>query len=499
MEKDKEPEMENSASSEKSDGRGASGKSRSGRGKRKASLRFPYRSLFEEYWQEARRQIRRARRVLATQFGDLNRAFLDLKSRIRTELDPDAPRPENKSKRAEAAAPVRAIPGKESQLKENPHPAPTFSIRPAGLPEQVTKLRRILVVGGMDFFGAALVRHFNQRGVREIVIADTLEDERWKNVTSLRFEDFLSLEEFAANLGSRVRGPGSFSHVFYLAGWGGQEAPLALPKSLLSHVADSGGRLISLSSACSLGPTPNRRDLALGRPENLRPETRPGVVANLFDRFAMARLPGGNFLSLKHYRLFGPHERRDDSIYGLVKMVQDQIAQTGSALLPENFRPGSLEGVRRHDFLSVGEAVNMAVFLAESEESEGQYEIGSGTSSTVAELVQAVFEVLGRPPVIDWSQSPAAIPSPQPEKADLSRLREAGWTEPEPSLREGLRKYLEDSPDEDLPLDEEAAEAEEDEEAPATAASGKILIAPIAAPARILPARRRTFSPKTTS
>ena len=498
MEKDKEPEAENSASSEKSDGRGASRKSRSGQGKKQAPFRLPDRSLFEEYWQEARRQIRRARRLLATQCGDLNRAFLDLKSRIRAELHPDAPRPEQKPRHSAPATPLkngplREVSPKDSQLKDSPHPAPTFSIRPAGLPEQATKLRRVLVVGGMDFFGAALVRHLNRREVREIVMVDTLEDERWKNLSPLRFEDFLSPEEFSANLGSRARGPGAFSHVFYLSGWDGKEAPLTLPKLLLSHVADSGGRLISLSSACSLGPTPNRRDLALGRPENLRPETRAGMVANLFDRFAMARLPGGNFLSFKHYRLFGPHERRDDSIYGLVKMVEEQIGQTGGVLLPENFRPDSPEGARRHDFLSVDEAVRMAVFLAESEDSEGLYEIGSGTSSTVAELVQAVFEVLGRTPVIDWSQPPAAIPSPQPEKADLSRLREAGWTGPEPSLREGLRKYLENSPDEDLPLEEE------DDEVPAATVSGKIPIAPMAAPARISPAPRKTFSPKATS
>ena len=111
----------------------------------------------------------------------------------------------------------------------------------------------------------------------------------------------------------------------------------------------------------------------------------------------------------------------------------------------------------------------------------------------MAELVQAVFEVLGRTPVIDWSQPPAAIPSPQPEKADLSCLREAGWTGPEPSLREGLRKYLENSPDEDLPLEEE------DDEVPAATVSGKIPIAPMAAPARISPAPRKTFSPKATS
>lgn len=499
MENDKEAQEEKPSSSQGAEIQKADGNSRIKRSPKKKRSGIFDKAVIDEYWTEARRQFRRVRKVLANQFADLRSAFLDLKTRINAELNPDAPRRDDKVRPSAPATPLKEVspkerPPRESSQKDSPSASPTFSIRPAGLPEQATKLRRILVVGGMDFFGAALVRHLNHRGIREIVMVDSLDDERWKNLPALRFEDLLSPEEFSANLGSRTRGPGSFSHVFYLAGWDGKEAPLALPKSLVSHVAESGGRLISLSSACSLGPAPNRRDLALGRPENLRPETRPGVLANLFDRYATARLPARSFLSLKHYRLFGLHERRDDSIYGLVKLIQEQIAETGSIVLPENFRPESPEGARRHDFLHVREAVRMAVFLAESEESAGLYEIGSGSSLTVAELARAVFEVLGRKPAIAWSEPPAAIPSPQPEKADLARLREAGWTQPQPTLPNGLRDYLENRPDEDVSLEEE-----EEEEPPAAAANGKIPITPVTAPTKIFPARRKPFSPKSAA
>jgi len=436
----------------------------------------------EAFRKQARRLTRHSSRFFKTQFADLRRAVLDLKSRVRKELDPDDIITESN--------PIFAAPS--SPLREHTS-STSFTIRPAVLAEPSAKLRRVLVVGGMDFFGTALVRQLNRRGFRDIVIVDGLENERWRNLLPLRFAEYMSPEEFAASRPRANSGsPETFSHVFYLFGWDGEESPLALPKSLLARSGES-GRFISLSPACSLGPNPNREDLRLGRPENLRPETRPGVLSGLFDRYAMAHLPARNYLSLKHYRLFGPHERRDRSIYGLVKMLHQQISATGVASLPENLRPGSPEGDRRHDFFPVREAVQMAVFLAEREEAAGMYELGSGTASTVLDLAHAVFEALGRKPVIEWVQDPCAIPSPQPERADLSRLREAGWSQAAPSLKESVRDYVGNYLEADESRDVEETASEESQ------AAGKPVPSAVSAPTRIFTTRKKPFAGRTAA
>ena len=428
---------------------------------------------------QARRLTRHGVRFCKSQFADLRRAVFDLKNRIRRELEPEDiitdPTPK-------FGAPASAL--------RDYTPSTSFSIRPAVFAETTAKLRRILVVGGMDFFGTALVRQFNRRGLRDIVIVDGLENERWRNLPPLRFDEFMSPEEFAGSRRANSGSPETFSHVFYLSGWDGEVSPLALPKSLLASIAES-GRFISLSPACSLGPNPNRKDLMLGRLENLRPETRPGVLSGLFDRYAMAHLTAKNYLSLKHYRLFGPHERRDHSIYGLVKMLHQQITATGVASLPENLRPGSPEGDRRHDFFPVREAVQMAVFLAESEEATGMYELGSGTASTVSDLARAVFEALGRKPVIEWVQDPCAIPSPQPDKADLSRLREAGWSQAAPSLNESVRDYVVNYLEAGDSRDDQDAASEE------SLPAGKPVPSAVSAPTRIFPTRKKPFAVRT--
>ncbi len=405
----------------------------------------------------------------------LRGTFSALRSRVQKELDPTAS--------LEPAAQPGPIPGKETKIALTP----VRSMAGGEVPSSV-KLKRALVIGGMDFFGAALVRRLNAGGFRQITVVDSLEDDRWRNFASLGFEELQGFSEFEKLLLSRARPVGVYSHIFYLADWRCADSPLALPKAALALAAESNSRFISLASASSLGPGPSREDIARGWPDRFRPECRSGLVACLFDRFAMARLPAKNYLGLKHYRLFGSHERPDGALYGLAKVVYDHLMNGTVARLPEALKPGSPEGDRRHDFLSVAYAAEMAAFLAEQENAAGLYEIGSGVASTPWELIQAVFAAVNRPPEVEWTQLAFAPPSPEPEVADLSRLRELGWNKSIPALGDAVAQYVSACfhHTEELPVTERAPEAEAEKQA----ASGI---------AKTIPTKRKPFVGKTAT
>ena len=60
---------------------------------------------------------------------------------------------------------------------------------------------RVLVTGGAGFIGSALVWTLNNRGCQRIVVCDRLgADEKWRNLTPLRFEDYVEAEDLAAAL-----------------------------------------------------------------------------------------------------------------------------------------------------------------------------------------------------------------------------------------------------------------------------------------------------------
>ncbi|MGA7838655.1 MAG: NAD-dependent epimerase/dehydratase family protein, partial [Ignavibacteriaceae bacterium] len=55
----------------------------------------------------------------------------------------------------------------------------------------------IVITGAAGFIGSALVWRLNQLGKNKIIIVDELgKDEKWKNLISLDYEDFINKDVF---------------------------------------------------------------------------------------------------------------------------------------------------------------------------------------------------------------------------------------------------------------------------------------------------------------
>ncbi|MEX1117255.1 MAG: NAD-dependent epimerase/dehydratase family protein, partial [Terrimicrobiaceae bacterium] len=316
------------------------------------------------------------------------------------------------------------------------------SLRPMQTKEIGFRYRNVLMVGGMDFLGASLVHQLNLGGVEDIVVADTLNENTARSLPFLRFQEFLGPEELHELAATKFRGLPSFSHIFQIGGW--NTANLAVAKSLYAAALKSGTRFISVASASSIGP---RRGTipqeSWSQPTTFRPQSQEGHVSALFDRYALPKSVNKSYLSLKHSRLFGPGERSDDGIYGLVKSCYHQICSTGEVRLPSALRPGTPEGNRAHDFCYVLDAARVAVLLPQSPHASGVYELGSGNSCTAAAMAETVFSALGLPPSIQWDDSlPFAPPSSEPETIYLQRVTELGLPPSPDNLAEGVSHYI---------------------------------------------------------
>jgi len=359
------------------------------------------------------------------------------------------------------------MPAQEEVALRNPptFPQPRISGEPKSLAgragsgkETSLRLENVLIVGGMDFFGAALVHQMNAMGFREIVVADELGEDSCRTMAPLKFREFLSPEEFEEMAAGRFRPFSEYSHIFYLGPW--KSSRMGRVKSLFEAVEKGGKRFVSLSSAAALGPRQPCSEEARSLPEHFRPLTREGLIAGLFDRHAFSRIPGGtNYLALKSHCLFGPGERVDNGVGGIIKSCHAQLRSTGVVRLSAALRPHAPGGMRRFDFYPVQEAARLAVFLAQNSQAKGVYELGSGESVTVGELVDAVCRAAGAGREVIWDEDcPCAILPAQPEKAWLGGLPKTGWQVPPFDLKEAVRRYVTEYLDTDAFLGDEISE-----------------------------------------
>ena len=320
----------------------------------------------------------------------------------------------------------------------------------------MTALRgKILVTGGAGFIGSALIWELNRRGLTDIVVCDILgNDEKWRNLVPLSFSHYVEADAFRRAIQSKPEAFGRFSAIFHLG------ACSATTEKNASYLADNntaftrelaewslylGARFIYASSAATYGDGAEGMDDRDPRIERLRPLNMYGYSKHLFDLYAKRAGWLDSMVGVKYFNVFGPNENHKADMRSLVNKAYDQVIAKGSVQLFKSHRPEYRDGEQMRDFLYVKDAVKMTLFFAEEGmEASGLFNLGSGEANTWITLTEAIFHALGREPRIEFIEMPEVLRGKYQyfTKADIGKLREAGYTLPMTPLREAVRDYV---------------------------------------------------------
>jgi ADP-L-glycero-D-manno-heptose 6-epimerase len=311
---------------------------------------------------------------------------------------------------------------------------------------------RVLVTGGAGFIGSALVWALNRRGCDRIVVCDRLgTDERWRNLTPLRFADYVEADDLLPRLPGGALG--KFDLVLHMGACSSTTETNAsflirnnyeFTRDLATWALGQKTRFVYASSAATYGDGSAGMDDDDGGLDKLRPLNMYGYSKHLFDLHARRAGFLNRMVGLKYFNVFGPNEGHKGDMRSLVHKSTAQVQAGGVIRLFKSYRSDFRDGEQKRDFLSVKDAVAMTLHLAASKRAGGLFNIGSGKARTWLDLARAVFAALKRKPKIEFIEMPEAIRDKYQyfTQANLVRLRAAGYTAPVTSLEDAVSDYV---------------------------------------------------------
>jgi ADP-L-glycero-D-manno-heptose 6-epimerase len=315
---------------------------------------------------------------------------------------------------------------------------------------------RVLVTGGAGFIGSALVWALNRRGCENIVVCDILgTNEKWRNLTPLRFADYVEAEALLSRL--QTGALGKFDLVLHMGACSVTTEKDAshlirnnyeFTKDLAVWSLANKTRFVYASSAATYGDGSAGMEDDDSKLDTLRPLNMYGYSKHLFDLHAKRAGFLNKIVGLKYFNVFGPNEDHKGDMRSLVHKSFAQVQSKGVIQLFKSYRKDFKDGEQKRDFLYVKDCVAMTLHLAATPKATGLFNIGSGHARTWIDLSNAVFNALKKKPVIKFIEMPEAIRDKYQyfTQANLLRLRGAGYNAPVTSLENAVgdyvRKYL---------------------------------------------------------
>jgi ADP-L-glycero-D-manno-heptose 6-epimerase len=315
---------------------------------------------------------------------------------------------------------------------------------------------KILITGAAGFIASRLVKSLNDLGYHQLYLMDdfTIESKKsnFENLSCIDkidrslvdsfLNDHLSLDA-VIHLGART----DTTEMDYSIH---EKLNLNFSKILWNYTTKHQIPFIYASSAATYG------DGSLGYQDNheiieqLQPLNPYGVSKNEFDKWAIHQSKIGNqpsrWYGLKFFNVYGLGESHKGRMASVIFHAYHQIKKAGTMKLFRSHRTDFADGEQKRDFIDVADVLKVIEWLMQNPVASGLYNLGTGKAETFLSLAEGVFESLNLSPQIQFVDTPEDIREKYQyfTEADMSKLRDAGYSFPFTDLKTGILKYVQE-------------------------------------------------------
>lgn len=322
----------------------------------------------------------------------------------------------------------------------------------------------IIITGGAGFIGSNLIAGLERLGVRDIVVCDTLgDDDKWRNLAKREFRDFVCPENLFYFLEENEDKIEMIYHLGAISETTENDADLVihnnfvLSRELWKWCANKDKRFVYASSYSVYGDGETeiafKDDDSPDALKKLVPMNSYGWSKLLFDK-RVARLKEiegehgeslpKQWAGLRFFNVYGPNEYHKIENSSVATQLYPQISANAAAKLFKSYHPNYKDGEQVRDFVWIGDCIDVLLWFYQNPDKRGLFNVGTGQGRSFNDLAKALFDATGKISKIAYVDMPEGLKEAYQyyTQADVSKLREAGYTKEFTSLEEGIKLYV---------------------------------------------------------
>ena len=313
----------------------------------------------------------------------------------------------------------------------------------------------IIVTGAAGFIGSNIVKALNARGITDIVAVDNLSRaEKFRNLADCDILHYLDKHEFIRQVREHILPYRDIRAVFHQGACSDTMNHDGL--YMLDWCQDERIPFLYASSAAVYGGGGVFSEAR----EYESPLNVYGYSKFLFDQVVRRRSAAGlsaQVAGFRYFNVYGAREQHKERMASVAFHHFHQYRKLGHVTLFGGW-DGYADGAQSRDFVSVEDVVKVNLFFFDHPEKSGIFNLGTGRSQPFNDLAAATVNACraaeGKPPLsldelvkeelIRYSPFPDALKGKYQSytKADISRLRDAGYQDSFYSVEEGVSRYV---------------------------------------------------------
>ncbi len=324
----------------------------------------------------------------------------------------------------------------------------------------------IIVTGAAGFIGSAFIWKLNQMGINEIIAVDKMRTgDKWLNLRKRDYADWVDRDELFAWLdkeenANKITGVAHFGAISATTEADGDllmSNNFGYTKKLWEFCTKKNINFVNSSSAATYGggELGYNDEISVEEFKALQPLNKYGYSKKIFDdwSFKQSETPK-QWVSCKFFNVYGPQEYHKDRMASMVFHTYNQFAEKGGVNLFKSHKEGYEDGGQLRDFVYIKDVVDVLYFFLMEKAPSGVYNLGTGEARSFKDLSLNTMEWANIELKLNREVSEEKVITyvPMPEdlrgkyqyytKAEMNKLKQAGYTKKFYSLEEGVKDYV---------------------------------------------------------